>query len=605
MDALSHQTRHLYHHHLTDLVQKYVSKQKIIILLAIPVLTFLLYSTISSFISVQSIIISATLTNGVAQKGSHILVDLERSFHDNEETDYKTDISELENDIMLLQKQLFSWQSRSSQVLSDKFEDLRTDFFEFKKSILQIPENELDEEKLHSSLIKEIESVSSAGVLYNIILKEQQKQEEILHFWQVATLGFALLFTAFILSNNRKKIWQDRVHNLKSSLEDAEKKRLAISHKYMTLYDISPDMYRTINRKGIIIDCNRAYSQVLQYTKEEVIGKSIFEHAPKDSLQNIQESFQSWLKNGSVNDKEIWLKRKDGSVFPALLSCTTIYDEFSEPVSSTIIKDMTKIHETNTKLRESEKKIRGHLEHLTEIEKQKDEFMSMITHELKTPLFPIQAHCKIIKDFMNDNLTTDQLESLDEIFKNSKKLECLISDLLDVQRIEMRKLRFSYDQINVAGLIIDIARSVRPLMEEKQINFEVSSNSNVTIHTDKDRLTQVFRNVIENAIDFVPKKGGKIEIGYESKDDKVIFFVRDNGAGIPKQKQHDLFKKFYQIDTSLRRKHGGTGLGLAICKGIIEELGGKIWVESQEKIGSTFYVSLLKTRKEIEAGSVT
>ena len=406
-----------------------------------------------------------------------------------------------------------------------------------------------------------------------------------------------------ILSNNRKKIWQDRDKSRDHAL-DKEKRQFAVFQKYLTLYDTSPDLYRTINKNGKIIDCNRAYSQALQYTKEEVIGKSIFEHAPEDSLQNIRESFQSWLKDGAVKDKEIWLKRKDGSVFPALLSCTTIYDESGNPISSTIIKDMTEIHDAKTKIQESEKKIRAQLEHLKEIEKQKDEFMSMITHELKTPLFPIQAHCKIIKDLMRDNLTTDQLESLDEIYNNSKKLESLISDLLDVQRIEMRRLRFSYDQINVAGLIIDIARSVRPLMEEKQIDFKVSSDSNITIHTDKDRLTQVFRNIIENAVDFAPKKDGKIEIGYENKADKVIFFVRDNGDGIPKEKQVDLFKKFYQIDTSVRRKHGGTGLGLAICKGIIEELGGKIWVESQEKTGSTFYFHLPKTRKEIEAGSV-
>ena len=94
---------------------------------------------------------------------------------------------------------------------------------------------------------------------------------------------------------------------------------------------------------------------------------------------------------------------------------------------------------------------------------------------------------------------------------------------------------------------------------------------------------------------FAPKQNGLIEIGVDKKNGRIIFYVKDNGIGIPKEKQSALFQKFYQVDTSDRRRAGGTGLGLAISKGIVEKLGGKIWVESDGKTGTTFYIEFSKT----------
>jgi signal transduction histidine kinase len=105
-------------------------------------------------------------------------------------------------------------------------------------------------------------------------------------------------------------------------------------------------------------------------------------------------------------------------------------------------------------------------------------------------------------------------------------------------------------------------------------------------------LRQVFDNLISNAIKFVPENNGKIEIGCKKENNKLVSYVKDNGIGISPEKQKDLFQKFYQIDTSERRLVGGTGLGLAISKGMIEELGGTISVESDGKSGTTFYMKL-------------
>ena len=113
--------------------------------------------------------------------------------------------------------------------------------------------------------------------------------------------------------------------------------------------------------------------------------------------------------------------------------------------------------------------------------------------------------------------------------------------------------------------------------------------------TDRERLEQVLNHLILNAIDFT-SKGGKIEFGAQTKEKEIIFYVKDNGIGIPFEKQKDLFKKFYERGT-IERRHGGTSLGLSICKGIVEALGGKIWVESEPDKGAILYFSIPQVNK--------
>ncbi len=378
----------------------------------------------------------------------------------------------------------------------------------------------------------------------------------------------------------------------------AQKKNDFILKKYQTIYETSPDLYRTINIDGIILECNNAYAQSLGYAKEEIIGKSIFDHVPNTQLHQMREINQIWKENHVVNNKEIWLKRKDGTSFPALISAFTIYDEYGNAQSSTIIKDMTETYIARKKIEENAKFDRMKLDELKKADLLKDEFMAMITHELKTPLFPILGYCEMLsKHISSDNLTAEQVEMIDEIQKNSTKLAYLIGDLLDVQKLEMGKLQFKKTAFNIDEFLKDLYNTFSNLVSKNSIKFSVENNNDAFIFSDKERLTQVFRNIIVNAIDFVQKPGGKIGIGTNIVDDDVIFYVKDNGIGIPKNKQALLFQKFYQTDTSLGRKHGGNGLGLAICKGIVERLGGKIWVESEEKKGSTFYFSVPKNEK--------
>ncbi|WP_166391105.1 sensor histidine kinase [Candidatus Nitrosotalea sp. TS] len=132
------------------------------------------------------------------------------------------------------------------------------------------------------------------------------------------------------------------------------------------------------------------------------------------------------------------------------------------------------------------------------------------------------------------------------------------------------------------------------MMEEKKIEFVSHASTKYALTSDKMRLKQVFYNLVQNAVDFVPQEGGKIEISAREEGNSILFHVKDNGIGISEKRKESVFKKFYQVELSFKRKYGGSGFGLVICKGIVENLGGKIWFESKEAEGTTFYFSIPK-----------
>ncbi len=160
-------------------------------------------------------------------------------------------------------------------------------------------------------------------------------------------------------------------------------------------------------------------------------------------------------------------------------------------------------------------------------------------------------------------------------------------------------MRFEYTYVDVDKLMEEFGSHHENQLKEKQIQFVTSTKEKISVTTDRARLQQVFEHLILNAIDFVPNVGGKIEIASQTKDDDIIFYVKDNGIGISSEVQKNIFKKI-KLHSSITRTHGGTGLGLSICKGIIEGLGGKIWVESVLNKGTTFYFSIPKMRKKIK-----
>ena len=227
----------------------------------------------------------------------------------------------------------------------------------------------------------------------------------------------------------------------------------------------------------------------------------------------------------------------------------------------------------------------------------KDEFLAMITHELKTPLVPIQGYADILLSEHLGKLTVKQKERINIIKSSSETLLSIISDLLDAQKLELGQLRMSK---NTSGIKDTIKKGIEPLkLEADSNNIEIiTTGENITVDHDAERISQVISNLIKNSIASIHPNKGKIEIDIEDSPNEVKINVKDNGIGIPKDKQKDLFKKFYQVDATLTRESGGSGLGLAICKGIIENHFGEISVKSEPNQGATFSFTLPKKGSE-------
>jgi PAS domain S-box-containing protein len=364
--------------------------------------------------------------------------------------------------------------------------------------------------------------------------------------------------------------------------------------KYKSIYEGSPVLQRSVNTAGIIIECNPAYVKNFGDSREEIIGKSLFDHVAEKSMDDMKNCFEAWKKSNIVENVEIWFKRKDGTTFPGLISANNVYDEKGKFLgSNTVIRNVSDIYQAHKVLEEHERQ-KIQIEELQKTDSSKSEFYMTVAKECMIPISPILKYSKFLTE-NEDKLDKKQMEAISEISDNAVKLEQLMIDILDVQKLNTKTMEFKKASFEVGGLMDDVVKLCKPMMKDKKIEFVDSSTSKKSISSDKKLLTKVFFNLIQNAVDFVPTKEGRIEIGAKDEGNSVVFHVKDNGIGIMEKKKDFVFKKFYQVDISFKRKYGGSGFGLVICKGIVEAHGGKIWMQSELSKGTIFSFTLPKT----------
>ncbi|HET6458613.1 MAG TPA: HAMP domain-containing sensor histidine kinase [Nitrosopumilaceae archaeon] len=227
---------------------------------------------------------------------------------------------------------------------------------------------------------------------------------------------------------------------------------------------------------------------------------------------------------------------------------------------------------------------------MNNLDRFREELLALFSHELKTPLTLITGWCQVLKDpKIVGKLNPEQLRALDVVSGSASRLRNEIDDILDTNKLIYGTMLFLFEDIEISKFIQRIIRRMESVTKEKNIRVVNLSKKRILLRTDPYRLEQIITNLVFNAVDFVPKNNGIITIGTKEEKEQVVFFVMDNGKGIPKKMQEKIFEKLIQEDSTYRRKHSGLGLGLFLCMGIIESLGGKIWVESKLKKGSTFY----------------
>ena len=231
-------------------------------------------------------------------------------------------------------------------------------------------------------------------------------------------------------------------------------------------------------------------------------------------------------------------------------------------------------------------------EHTKSLDRLKSEFVAVVSHEIRTPLTSIKGAVELLSDDRYFDNTGQQGKLLAIANANTERLLVLINDILDFSKLESASLRLNLERQPLEPVIEQVAAGMRTLVEEHKVQLELRHAEEIPdVPVDAGRITQVLTNLLSNAIKFSPP-GGVIEIATELVAGEIQVSVHDHGEGIAPQNLVKLFRKFSQIDSTSTRRAGGAGLGLVICKGIVEQHGGRIWVESTPGEGSTFHFTL-------------
>ena len=226
-----------------------------------------------------------------------------------------------------------------------------------------------------------------------------------------------------------------------------------------------------------------------------------------------------------------------------------------------------------------------------EIERIKDELVSIVAHELRTPLTSIRGSLGLLASGKLDPLTGQGKRMIEIAAQNSERLVRLINDVLDLERVESGRMELERTAVPASGLVDASLDAVRAMAQAAGITLEHHVDPALVLYADPDRVVQVLVNLLSNAVKF--SEGGQtVQLLAERRGGEALFQVRDHGRGVPAEKLESIFERFQQVDSSDSRAKGGTGLGLAISRSIAREHGGRVWAASELGRGSTFFFTV-------------
>ncbi|MEO8820781.1 MAG: PAS domain-containing sensor histidine kinase [Ginsengibacter sp.] len=384
-------------------------------------------------------------------------------------------------------------------------------------------------------------------------------------------------FTAFPAKDEMGK-----VNLISQVVKDVTQQKIA-EEKQATLAAIvnfSDDAIISKTLDGIITSWNRSATKMFGFTEKQALGKHISIIIPKDRLDEETVIINNIRKGKRIEHFETIRVAKDGAKRNISLTVSPLKNSNGKIIgASKIARDIS--------IRiEAEKQRETYTERLQELNNYKDDFMVMASHELKTPLTVILANLHILEMKMENDPNKDFLI---KTTRQVNKLSSLVTNLLDVSKIQAGKLALNLSLFDMNILIEEISSNLQQTTKNHRITFN-NNHKKLMIYADHERMEQVLINIISNAIKYSPESD-KIVVDATKKDKYILVDVYDNGIGIPDKDIENIFLRFYRVSGSAS-SFSGSGVGLYISSEIIKHHGGKIWAESEIKKGSVFHFTI-------------
>ena len=346
---------------------------------------------------------------------------------------------------------------------------------------------------------------------------------------------------------------------------------------------------RTIIRHylQLVIFIALAATQLLVFGILGLLGESLFAlTAFKTSLIIAIIAVVAWLVGGIIG------RRLERSFLPRIKTINNILAGGTFLRVETEKGDFKEVFKTNEAINKLADKAVKDIEEMRKLERSRSEFLGNVSHELRTPIFSVQGFLETLLDGALDDETVRR-QFVQKAYSNTIRLNTLLSDLIDISRIESGELRMSFRYFNLAELLKDAINSLEIRATQKNISLILNSPTDreLTVYGDKERIMQVVLNLTDNAIKY-NVSGGSVTISTQEQNGFLQVSVADTGLGIPEEHLHRIFERFYRTDKDRSRVAGGTGLGLAIVKHILEAHTSKVTVESEVGRGTVISFTL-------------
>jgi PAS domain S-box-containing protein len=359
---------------------------------------------------------------------------------------------------------------------------------------------------------------------------------------------------------------------------------IASEIRYRRLFESAKDGILILDAEtGKIVDVNPFLIDLLGFSYEQFIEKAIWEIGSFKDIFSNYEKFLELQKNEYVRYHDLPIVTNTGRKIHVEF-VSNVYSADNENVIQCNIRDISQRIEIETALIEAKEKAEKS-DHL------KSAFLTNMSHEIRTPMNGILGFTELLKE---PNLKSDDIQDYIQIIQISgKRMLNTINNIVDISKIESGLIQINVSEANVNEKMDFIYSFFKPEVEFKGLQFFLNNGLTTResiIKTDNEKIYGILTNLIKNAIKFT--YDGTINFGYNKKGEFLEFFVKDTGVGIPENQKEIIFERFRQGSESLTRGYEGSGLGLSIAKSYVEMLGGKIWVESREGEGSTFYFTI-------------